>query len=457
MNKFTYTETDRNSTPVLLLVGGRGERLRSVLPSTPKPLAPIGNTPFLRLLVMQLKSQGFRHFVMCTGHLADQVSEEFRDGKEWDAIIEYSREATPLGTAGAVKLAGRMLPDVSDFVVMNGDSFLEVDFNELVGLHSQKGGLVTMAARGVPDAARYGTLDLGVSNRVMGFREKTGARDPGIINGGVYVFNRAILEQIPEGASSLERDIFPAVLDQGIYALEQHGMFIDIGTPEDYSRAQQLCTRLFHAACGDSSEKRDLMETTPSANTQSKKPRAVFLDRDGVINRKPREGEYVTGWDDFHFLPDIELSITLLRQAGFRIIVVTNQRCVAKGLISGADLEEMHMRMCSVLARKGAAIDAVYYCPHELEDGCACRKPAPGMLVKASEVADIDLSSSWMVGDSEVDIEAGRRAGCKTVRIGASSGYPSDVTAGTLLDGVGQILLQEGIRVDSVTKTSVTV
>lgn len=164
--------------PVMLLVGGLGARLRSVLPATPKPLAPIGNTPFLRLLVTQLRSQGFRHFVMCAGHLADQVVAEFRDGKDWDAIIDYSRESSPLGTAGAVKLAERLLPDVSDFVVMNGDSFLELDFNELICFHRRHGGLVSLAVRRVPDAARYGTVHVDDCNRVIGFSEKQELRFP---------------------------------------------------------------------------------------------------------------------------------------------------------------------------------------------------------------------------------------------------------------------------------------
>ena len=238
--------------PALLLVGGLGKRLRSVLPSTPKPLAPIGNTPFLRLLFMQLRSQGVREFVMCTGHLAEQVNQEFGDGREWDAVIKYSREASPLGTAGAVKFASRVLSGAQEFLVLNGDSFLELDINEFIRFHRNHGGLVSMAVRRVPDSARYGTVHLGESNRVAGFIEKTGAHTAGVINGGVYVFSRAMLEHIPDGPASLENDVFPAVLERGIHAFEQNGMFIDIGTPEDYSRAQELCSRLLHAAYGDS-------------------------------------------------------------------------------------------------------------------------------------------------------------------------------------------------------------
>ena len=150
-----------------------GTRLQSVLPATPKPLAPVGNAPFLRLLVQQLRSQGIRRLVMCTGHLAAQVEEEFGDGHEWDVAIDYSKESRPLGTAGAVKFAERYLSEVSDFLVMNGDSFLELDFRQLLSFHREHGGMMSMAVRRVPDAARYGTVQLDTNNRVIGFSEKS--------------------------------------------------------------------------------------------------------------------------------------------------------------------------------------------------------------------------------------------------------------------------------------------
>jgi NDP-sugar pyrophosphorylase family protein len=239
-------------TPALLLVGGLGTRLQSVLPSTPKPLARVGNMPFLELLVLQLRSQGIRRIVMCTGHLARQIEQEFGDGKKWGVAIDYSQESQPLRTAGAVKLAEGYLKHASDFLVMNGDSFLELDLREFIRFHRGHGGLASMAVRKVPDAARYGTVHIDANHRVVGFSEKTGAAVPGIINGGVYVFNRAVLEQVPQGPASFERDVFPRVLEQGVYALEQHGLFIDIGTPEDYARAQTLCQSLYQAASPNS-------------------------------------------------------------------------------------------------------------------------------------------------------------------------------------------------------------
>ena len=234
--------------PAVLLVGGLGTRLRSRLPSTPKPLASVGDKSFLELLVRQLRYQGIRRLVMCTGYLGDQIEKEFRDGQSWDVAIEYSKELHPLGTAGAVRLAQPYLRGVLDFLVMNGDSFLEIDFRRLIRFHREHGGVVSMAVLQVKNAARFGTVQMDAEGRVIGFSEKTGRDASGIVNAGVYVFDRTVLEHIPEGPSSLEREVFPRVLNHGVYALEQHGMFIDIGVPEDYTRAQQLCDRLYESA-----------------------------------------------------------------------------------------------------------------------------------------------------------------------------------------------------------------
>jgi D-glycero-alpha-D-manno-heptose 1-phosphate guanylyltransferase len=225
----------------ILLVGGLGTRLRSVVASTPKVLASIGERSFLELLIRQLRSQGIRRFVMCTGYLADQIESRFGDGRPWDVSIEYSKEEMPLGTGGAVKLAERYLQDISEFLVLNGDSFLEVDFQSLLAFHRQHDdAIATMAVRRVENASRYGTVYMDATGRIKGFSEKTGSETPGVVNGGIYVFNHSVWQHIPEGPSSLERDVFPRLLDQGVYAQEQHGIFIDIGTPADYARAQQL-------------------------------------------------------------------------------------------------------------------------------------------------------------------------------------------------------------------------
>jgi D-glycero-D-manno-heptose 1,7-bisphosphate phosphatase len=185
--------------------------------------------------------------------------------------------------------------------------------------------------------------------------------------------------------------------------------------------------------------------------------RAAFLDRDGVINRKAHEGEYVTRWEEMEILPGVEEAIALLNGAGLYVIVVSNQRCVAKGLVSVADLEALHQRMSEVIASKGAKIDAIYYCPHETDPPCRCRKPQPGMLLDAARDHGISLGESWMIGDSQADIKAGRSAGCKTALVtpdGDGKNIEVDLLASSLLDASQRILQLDRERVNKASKES---
>ncbi len=170
----------------------------------------------------------------------------------------------------------------------------------------------------------------------------------------------------------------------------------------------------------------------------------MFLDRDGVINRKAPEGGYITRWEDFHVLPGVFESIAILNQAGFCVIVATNQRCVAKSLVSAAEVAKLHEKMTDFLAQHGARVDAVYCCPHELTPVCRCRKPAPGMLLDAARDHNIDLNVSWMVGDSDIDVLTGKNARCKTALLTAAdvqaSESSADIIAHSLLDAIQKMV-----------------
>jgi D-glycero-D-manno-heptose 1,7-bisphosphate phosphatase len=186
--------------------------------------------------------------------------------------------------------------------------------------------------------------------------------------------------------------------------------------------------------------------------------RAAFLDRDGVINQKAPRDRYITRWEEMQLLPGVVESIALLNRAGFRVIVVTNQRCVAKGLITSVELDAIHERMRDGLARAGATLDGVYYCPHELQPPCTCRKPRPGMLLEAARAHDIDLSASWIIGDSDNDVAAGRSAGCKTARLLKSSetgNDKADVVARSLFEATRKILQWEEAIADRRTMDTV--
>ena len=173
--------------------------------------------------------------------------------------------------------------------------------------------------------------------------------------------------------------------------------------------------------------------------------KAVFLDRDGVINRKAPEGEYVTRWEEMIFLPGVAEAIAALRRVGFLVVVVSNQRCVAKGLLSVSELESLHGRMRAKLNAEGGVIDAIYFCPHDSAPPCGCRKPAPGLLLRAAAEHEIDLRASWMIGDSASDMEAGRAAKCKTAYVRAAGELTAgaDLVAASLSEAAAQILEHE--------------
>ncbi len=178
--------------------------------------------------------------------------------------------------------------------------------------------------------------------------------------------------------------------------------------------------------------------------------KAVFLDRDGVINRKPHcDNDYITRWEEVEILPGVAEAIVALNRAGFYVIVVTNQRGIAKGLVTTAELESIHQRIREQLGLAGARIDAIYWCPHELIPPCGCRKPAPGMLLKAARCFNVDLTASWMVGDSPTDVEAGKIAGCRTVRLISDARQirgSADIVASSLLAAIPAILKPQSIK-----------
>lgn len=176
------------------------------------------------------------------------------------------------------------------------------------------------------------------------------------------------------------------------------------------------------------------------------KRKAVFLDRDGVINKKAPEGDYIKSWNEFVFLPGAIEAIKKLNEKGFLVIIVSNQRGIAKGLLTEDDLNDIHTKMQEELEKAGAKIDGIYYCPHDIKDHCNCRKPNPGLLIKAAKEWNIDINQSWMIGDQPSDIEAGKRAGCRTILIKntLASSAPKepepDLAAKSLAEAVDMLL-----------------
>ena len=226
----------------ILLCGGLGTRLRSVVSDRPKPMADIAGKPFLHYLVKMLSESGVRHLIFALGYMGEQIEAYFKSGEEYGLSISYSYEDSPLGTGGAIRNA---LPHVSgeNVLVLNADTYFHTDYENLFMQQLKTQAMMTIASRKIEDISRYGAILKDESGRILRWNEKMSpdqaeASCPGEINGGIYVMQKSLIEKIPEGKQSLENDCIPAWLEDGVYlqALPSDGYFMDIGIPEDYAQ-----------------------------------------------------------------------------------------------------------------------------------------------------------------------------------------------------------------------------
>ena len=370
--------------------GGLGTRLRSVVSDVPKPMAPVGGRPFLRFVLDNLAARGVDRVVLAVGYMRGRIMEYFGDFYRGARLV-YSVEEEPLLTGGAVRKALELCRDEAVFVV-NGDTLLDADFEAMERLRAERGASLVMAVRRVGDAGRFGTVCVNAQGRIESFAEK-GARREGLVNGGICLMNRRWLSDMPEGAFSLERDVFePRVKRADMYALECRGLFMDMGVPEDYARA---CREL---------------------SQESFSRRAVFFDRDGTINVdvghafRPEQLRFVEGMPEF---------LARWNEWGYRVIVATNQSGIARGLYSEDDMRALHREMNRRLKAFGSHVDAFYHCPHhpDFTGPCVCRKPAPGMLKKALADFELDPAECLLFGDSSEDMAAAAACGIMGVRV----------------------------------------
>lgn len=216
----------------VILAGGKGSRLQGLVKDAPKPMAEVAGRPFLEYLILQLAKWKFRDVVLCVGYKKQAIMDYFKDGKSWAMNIGYSEEAEPLGTAGAIKNARGLIGE-EEFLVMNGDSFLAADLNEITSFHKKHNALATICLAEVSDISRYGRVEISEGDEIISFAEKSSA-GRGFINGGIYVFNPEILEHIRPDEASLEKEVLPRLTRLGLYGIKVKGFFVDIGIPRDF-------------------------------------------------------------------------------------------------------------------------------------------------------------------------------------------------------------------------------
>lgn len=374
----------------VILAGGLGTRLRSVVSEVPKCMAPVDGKPFLQYMLEWLSRFDVSHVVLSVGYLREVIF-AFIDSREWPFEISYAVEEEPLGTGGGIRLALTKCRE-DRVIVLNGDTFFNVDLKALTFAAP-----VTLALKPMRNFDRYGAVDL-VGGLVTGFHEKTACTE-GLINGGVYALVRSRLDlAFYPGRFSFEKDLLePLAAARLVAGQVQEGYFIDIGIPEDYTRAQRELPEIRAVL------KASDVLLSMDADT-------LLLDRDGVINRW-LPGDYVDSWEKFSFLPGILESLREWAGHFRRIFLVTNQRGVGKGRMTQEQLETVHARMRSEIAAAGGRIDGIYLCTAVSEDDPR-RKPNRGMFDEIlAAYPDVRPERTVMLGDSRYDREFAANCG----------------------------------------------
>lgn len=379
----------------IVLAGGLGTRLRNVVSGLPKCMAPVAGRPFLSFVIDYLSAQGIERFVFSLGYRADAIEnylEEYYPTLNYTTVVENE----PLGTGGAIQFACTKATN-KNVLVTNGDTLFKVDLNELQEFHFASKAECTIALKPMKEFDRYGVVSLGDEGSIRSFEEKK-FYEQGLINGGIYLLNvsKFLQYSFPE-KFSFEKDYLEKNAGSGkLSGIAQEGYFIDIGIPEDFNKAQTELTSFVTD-----------LKTIDKYWT-------IFLDRDGVINDE-RPGEYVLNWNEFVFSKGTLEALKILAEKFDRIILITNQRGIGKGLMTEEDLDNIHNEMQKEITQTGGRIDKIYYCAED-DSKCFDRKPNPGMALKAlNDFKSINFSKSIMVGNKPSDMRFGRSLGMLTV------------------------------------------
>lgn len=411
---------------VVIMAGGKGTRIASVNSEVPKPMIEIGGKPILQWQIENLKACGLTDIILVVGYMGEVIQGYFKDGTSFGVHISYFVESTPLGTAGALFKMSQL---TDDFLLMCGDVILDVDFNRFIAFHHKNKAWASLMTH--PNGHPYDSSllvtkvlspqELGGlpvdTHCVVQWMNKEDERSyyKNRVNAGIEIISPALLQETmrnyvprhPENPDKidLDRDVLKPNIQSGrIYAYDTPEYIKDMGTPDRYYEVES-----------------DILSGKVKARNLTNKQKAVFLDRDGTINQYVG---FLTKPEQFELIPEVPVAIKLINKSGYLAIVVTNQPVIARGDCTWEGLQMIHDKMETELGKAGAFLDGIYVCPHHPDKGfegerpeykvaCDCRKPSPGLILRAAQDFNIDLSQSIMIGDSDNDIEAGRQAGLR--------------------------------------------
>lgn len=396
---------------LVILAGGKGTRLG--LTDIPKPMCPIMGKPVLEYQIELAKKYGIKEIFLLTGYLANVIKDYFGDGSKWGVNIHYIVEKSPMGTAGCFHLLRGKLK--KRFMVFYGDVVMDFDINSFISFDKKHNSFASILVH--PNSHPYDSdlVEINNQSEVTAFLPKPHSPNlvyKNLVNAAVYIFSQDILYFIKKNIpQDFGKDVLPLILKSGkkIFAYHSTEYIKDMGTPD----------RLIQISKDIKSGK------VFQLNKKNKRP-AIFLDRDGVVCQD-MDTNPISKY--FKLLPGVSKAIQIINDSNYLSILVTNQPMIAKGFVTLKEVEQTNKTMETQLGNEHCFLDGIYFCPHHPEKGfkgeipelkidCDCRKPKPGMLIKASLDFNINLKNSWMIGDRETDIEAGNNAGCKTIILG---------------------------------------
>ena len=404
----------------VILAGGKGRRLGKLSQKLPKSLIKIGDKPLIEHQILLLKRYNINNIWILTGYLSEQIERFCGNGKKWGVQIHHLIEESPLGTAGALKALENKIN--KDFMVISGDVMFDIDIKRFISFHRKnKKAWATIIVHPNDHPFDSDLVEVDDKDQVTSFLIRKGKTQPknllfrNLTIASAFIFCPKIFGYIGKNErSDLEKDIFPRILKSGgkLYACKTSEYIKDIGTPERLRKTRS-----------------DYRSGTISRLNKKNIRRAIFLDRDGVINDNVHNFKKIDDFKLFSFSPK---AIRKINDREYLAIVITNQPAIAKGLLTLEELDLIHKKLETELGWSGAKLDAIYYCPHHPERGfegevpqlkisCNCRKPKTGLIKKAVSDFNINLKKSFLIGDSTLDAKTAEEAGVKF--IGVRTGY----------------------------------
>jgi D,D-heptose 1,7-bisphosphate phosphatase len=398
-----------------ILAGGKGTRLKEVTSeSVPKPMINIAGKPILQYQIEYLAKNKVNEVIISVGYGAGVIKKYFGDGNRFCLTVKYSEEAVPLGTAGAFKYAEPFFNDTKDILVLYGDIIFDIDLNGLIDFHNSHSGLGTLLVHPNDHPFDSDLLEVNRANKIIKFISKPHPADKyyqNLVNAGIYILKPEIARFIEsERKLDFGQDVFPALVGEGkdFYAYRTSEYVKDVGSVQRHKEVEQ-----------------DILRGKVNRRNLINRQKAVFLDRDGVINK---EVSYLCRPEQLELLEGSAQAVKKINDSIYLTIVATNQSAVARGLCSEEDIAEVNKKLDELLGDDRAFLDNIYCCPHHPDKGfegenkpykieCDCRKPNTGMIQQAKRDFNIDEKESFLIGDTTSDIMTGINAGIKTVLV----------------------------------------